>query len=321
MAVSRYLGWVLAVLVVAAAPVQAQTYPAKAVRLILPFPPGGPSDILGRALSQKLSEQLGQQVIADNRPGAGGNLGLELTAKAPPDGYTVVLSSPLISLSPSLYSKLNYRQEDLAPISLLAIIQNVLLVHPSVPAKTLKELVQVARASPGKLNYGSGGVGTTTHLAPELFMSMTKTKMVHVPFKGSGLALIGLIGGQVDVLVMAVPAAEQQVKAGKARALAIVSEKRAAPLPDVPTAKEAGFDNFVVDIWYGILGPAGLPSNLVTRLNTEINKALAAPDLKDKLLAAGIQPVGNSPEQFAGFIKSETARFAKVIQEAGIKPE
>lgn len=321
MAVLKCWGVTLALCFLAAAPLQAQTYPTKPVRLILPFPPGGPSDILGRALSQKLSDQLGQQVIADNRPGAGGNLGLELTAKAPPDGHTIVLSSPLISLSPSLYTKLNYRQEDLAPISLVAIIQNVMLVHPSVPAKTLKELVQVARASPGKLNYGSGGVGTTTHLAPELFMSMTKTKMVHVPFKGSGLALIGLIGGQVDVLVMAVPAAEQQVKAGKARALAIVSEKRAAPLPDVPTAKESGFDNFVVDIWYGILAPAGLPANLSTRLNTEINKALAAPDMKDKLLAAGIQPVGNTPEQFAAFIKSETARFAKVIKDAGIKPE
>ena len=321
MVVARCLALTLAMIVMAAGPSQAQTYPTKPVRLILPFPPGGPSDILGRALSQKLSEQLGQQVIVDNRPGAGGNLGLELTAKAPPDGHTVVLSSPLISLSPSLYSKLNYRQEDLTPISLVAIIQNVLLVHPSVPAKTLKELVQVARANPGKLNYGSGGVGTTTHLAPELFMSMTKTKMVHVPFKGSGLALIGLIGGQVDVLVMAVPAAEQQVKAGKARALAIVSEKRAAPLPDVPTSKESGFDNFVVDIWYGILGPAGLPANLVSRLNTEINKALAAPDMKEKLVGAGIQPVGNTPEQFASFIKSETARFAKVIQEAGIKPE
>jgi tripartite-type tricarboxylate transporter receptor subunit TctC len=301
--------------------VNGQTYPTKPVRLILPFPPGGPSDILGRALSQKLSEQLGQQVIADNRPGAGGNLGLELTAKAPPDGYTLVLSSPLVALSPSLYSKLNYRQDELAPISLVAIIQNVFLVHPSVPAKTLKELVQVARASPGKLNYGSGGVGTTTHLAPELFMSMTKTKMVHVPFKGSGLALLGLISGQVDVLVMAVPAAEQQVKAGKARALAIVSEKRATPLPNVPTAKEAGFDNFVVDIWYGILGPAGLPPALLTRLNSEINKALAAPDMQDRLVAAGIQPVGNTPEQFGQFIKSETVRFAQVIKEAGIKPE
>jgi len=313
---------ILFVLCLAAVPAaQAQTYPTKPVRLILPFPPGGPSDILGRALSQKLSEQLGQQVIADNRPGAGGNLGLELAAKAPPDGYAIVLSSPLVALSPSLYSKLNYRQEDLTPISLVAIIQNVFLVHPSVPAKTLKELVQVARASPGKLNYGSGGVGTTTHLAPELFMSMSKTRMVHVPFKGSGLALLGLIAGQVDVLVMAVPAAEQQVKAGKARALAIVSEKRATPLPNLPTAKEAGFDNFVVDIWYGILGPAGLPPALVTRLNTEINKALAAPEMQEKLLAAGIQPVGNTPAQFAQFIKDETVRFEKVIREAGIKPE
>ena len=306
----------------AAAPAAAQNYPTKTVRLILPFPPGGPSDILGRALSQKLSEQMGQQVIADNRPGAGGNLGLELTSKAPPDGYTVVLSSPLISLSPLLYSKLNYDPfKDLAPISLVAQIQNVVLVHPSVPAKNLKELAQVARASPGKLNYGSGGVGTTTHLAPELFMSLTKTKMVHVPFKGSGLALIGLIGGQVDVLIMAVPAAEAQVKAGKARALAVISDKRATPLPNVPTSKEAGFDNFVVDIWYGVLGPAGLPPALVNRLNTEINKALASPDLKDRLLQAGIQPLGNTPEQFAKFIRSENVRFAKVIKDAGIQPQ
>jgi tripartite-type tricarboxylate transporter receptor subunit TctC len=289
--------------------------------LILPFPPGGPSDILGRALAQKLTEQMGQPVITDNRAGAGGNLGLELTAKAPPDGYTFVLSSPLIALSPSLYSKLNYEQKDLAPVALVALIQNVLLVHPSVPAKNLKELVQIARASPGKLNYGSGGVGTTTHLAPELFMSMTKVKMVHVPYKGSGLALLGLISGQVDVLVMAVPAAASQVEAGKARALAVVSEKRATPLPSVPTAKEAGFENFVVDIWYGILGPAGTPQNIVTRFNSEINKALASQDLKDKLVAAGIQPTGGTPEQFATFIRSETSRYAKVIKDAGIKAE
>ena len=317
----RVLAFVLLVCVAGVAPAFAQAFPTKPIRLILPFPPGGPSDILGRALSQKLSEQLGQQVIADNRPGAGGNLGLELTAKAPPDGYTVVLSSPLIALSPSLYSKLNYEQKDLAPISLVAQIQNVVLVHPSVPAKNLKELAQIARASPGKLNYGSGGVGTTTHLAPELFMSMTKTKMVHVPYKGSGQALIGLIGGQVDVLVMAVPAAEAQVKAGKARALAIVSEKRATPLPNVPTAKESGFDNFVVDIWYGILTASGTPQPIINRLNTEINKALASPDMKERLLAAGIQPLGNTPEQFASFIRNETQRFAKVIKEAGIRPE
>jgi tripartite-type tricarboxylate transporter receptor subunit TctC len=320
----RRIGFVLSLwfVAVASGSALAQTYPAKPIRLILPFPPGGPSDILGRALAQKLTEQVGQTVLTDNRAGAGGNLGLELTAKAPPDGYTLVLSSPLISLSPSLYSKLNYDpQKDLAPVSLVALIQNVMLVHPSVPAKNLKDLVQIARASPGKLNYGSGGVGTTTHLAPELFMSMTKTKMVHVPYKGSGLALLGLISGQVDVLVMAVPAAAAQVEAGKARALAIVSEKRATPLPNVPTAKEAGFENFVVDIWYGILAPAATPPNIIGRLNTEINKALASPDLKDKLVAAGIQPTGGTPEQFGTFIRSETVRFAKVIKDAGIQPE
>jgi tripartite-type tricarboxylate transporter receptor subunit TctC len=318
----RRVGLVLSLLVAAwSVAAIAQTFPAKTIRLILPFPPGGPSDILGRAVAQKLTEQMGQPVITDNRAGAGGNLGLELTAKAPPDGYTLVLSSPLIALSPSLYSKLNYEQKDLAPVSLVALIQNVVLVHPSVPAKNLKDLVQIARASPGKLNYGSGGVGTTTHLAPELFMSMTKTKLVHVPYKGSGLALLGLISGQVDVLVMAVPAAAAQVEAGKARALAIVSEKRATPLPNVPTAKEAGFENFVVDIWYGILAPSGTPQNVVSRLNTELNKTLGSAELKDKLIAAGIQPTGGTPEQFASFIRSETARYAKVIKDAGIKPE
>jgi tripartite-type tricarboxylate transporter receptor subunit TctC len=303
-------------------PAGAQTYPTKPIRLILPFPPGGPSDILGRALAQKVSEQVGQQMITDNRPGAGGNLGLELTAKAPPDGYTLVLSSPLISISPSLYSKLNYDpQKDLAPVSLVAQIQNVLLVHPSVPAKSLKDFVQVARASPGKLNYGSGGVGTTTHLAPELMQSLTKIRMVHVPFKGSGLALLGLIGGQVDVLVMAVPAAQAQVEAGKARALAVLSEKRASTMPNVPTAKEAGVDGLVVDIWYGILAPSATPPGVITRLNTEINKALASSDLKDRLLGVGVQPLGTSPEQFGTYIRSEAVRFAKVIKDAGIKPE
>ncbi|MDB5903152.1 MAG: Tricarboxylate transport protein TctC [Betaproteobacteria bacterium] len=315
----------VAVLIVscsAIVPAGAQTYPAKPIRLILPFPPGGPSDILGRALAQKVSEQVGQQMITDNRAGAGGNLGLELTAKAPPDGYTLVLSSPLISISPSLYSKLNYDpQRDLAPVSLVAQIQNVLLVHPSVPAKSLKEFVQVARASPGKLNYGSGGVGTTTHLAPELMQSLTKIRMVHVPFKGSGLALLGLIGGQVDVLIMAVPAAQAQVEAGKARALAVLSDKRATTMPNVPTTKEAGVDGLVVDIWYGILAPAATPPTVVTRLNTEINKALASPDLKDRLLGVGVQPLGTSPEQFGTYIRSEAVRFAKVIKDAGIKPE
>jgi tripartite-type tricarboxylate transporter receptor subunit TctC len=302
--------------------VQAQPYPSKPIRMIFPFPPGGPTDLLGRAVAQKMSDQIGQQVVADNRPGAGGNLGLDLTAKSPADGYTIVLSSPLIALAPLLYSKLNYDPfKDLQPLSLVATIQNILLVHPSVPAKTLKELVQLASKSPGKLSYGSGGVGTTTHLAPELLKSLTKTNMVHVPYKGSGQALIGLMGGDVDVLIMAVPASAPQVQAGKVRALAVLSEKRAVSLPAVPTTKEAGIEGLEVPIWYGILTTAGTPRDIVARLNAELVKALAAPDLKDRLSGAGIEPMTSTPEQFAAFIRSENQRFAKVIKDAGIKPE
>ncbi len=300
----------------------AQAYPSKPVRMIFPFPPGGPTDLLGRAIAQKLSDQMGQQVVADNRPGAGGNLGLDLTAKSPADGYTIVLSSPLIALAPLLYSKLNYDPfKDLQPLSLVAVIQNVLLVHPSVPAKSLQDLVQIARKNPGKLSYGSGGVGTTTHLAPELLKSLTKTNMVHVPYKGSGQALIGLMGGDVDVLIMAVPASAPQAISGKVRALAVLSEKRATALPNVPTTKEAGIENLEVPIWYGILTTANTPKEIVARLNSELVRALTSPDLRERLIAAGIEPMNSTPEYFAGFIRSENLRFAKVIKDAGIKPE
>lgn len=297
----------------------AQAYPAKPLRLILPFPPGGPSDILGRALAQKLSEQLGQNVVPDNRPGAGGNLGAELTAKSPHDGYTLLLTSPSIAISPSLYSKLNYDPaRDFAPVARVASIQNVMLVHPSVPAKTLKEFIQLARSNPGKLNFGSGGAGTTNHLASELLKSLAHINMVHVPYKGSGQAMLGLIGGQVDMVVIAVPPAVPQIQAGKVRPLAVLSEQRVATLPNVPTAKEAGVDNFEVAVWYGILMPGGTPREIVARLNQEITKALAAPDLRERLSTAGIDPWPSTAEQFAGFIKSETARYAKVIKAAGV---
>ena len=301
--------------------VQAQTFPSKQMRLILPFPAGGPTDLLGRAVAQKMGEQLGQTMVADNRPGAGGNLGIELAAKAPADGHTVVLVSSVISIAPSLYPKLNYEQKDLAPISLVAEIRNVILVHPSVPAKSLKELVQLAGRKPGTLNYGSGGVGTTTHITPELIMSLTKTKMTHVPYKGSGLALIGLIGGQVDVLIMAVPASAAQVQAGRARALAILAPTRAPQLPDIPTAKELGHENFAVRLWYGMLAPAGTPAPVISRLHAELHKALASADLKDRLVTAGIEPLSSTPQEFGSFIQTETVRYAKVIKDAGIKAE
>ncbi|HTP96927.1 MAG TPA: tripartite tricarboxylate transporter substrate binding protein [Burkholderiales bacterium] len=306
----------------ASAAASAQTYPQKPVRMILPFPPGGPTDLIGRSVAQKLSEQMGQQVVTDNRPGAGGNIGLELAARSAPDGYTLVLSSPVVSISPALYTRLNYDPfTDLAPIGLVALIQNVVLVHPAVPVATLKELIQLARRNPGKLNFGSGGVGTTTHLAPELLMSMTRINMVHVPYKGTGQALLALVAGQIDMLTIAAPVAAPQVKAGKVRALAVLSAQRQAVLPGVPTAKEAGIDNYEVPVWYGLLAAAATPREIVGRVNQELNKALASADLKERLEAAGVEPMPSTPERFAAFIRSEAVRFAKVIKDAGIKGE
>src|SRR6185436_18977058 len=226
----------------------------------------------------------------------------EFTAKSPADGYTMVLSSSVVALAPSLYARLNYKQSDLAPVSLIAEIRNVLLVHPAVPVKNVKELIALARKNPGKLNYGSGGVGTTTHLTPELIMSITKTRMTHVPYKGSGLALIGLVGGHVDVLIMAVPAAAEQVQAGKARALLILSKDRHPAMPDVPSAKDEGVEDYIVQLWYGILAPAAIPGPLVARMNAEIVKAIRSPDLGKRLVEAGVEPLTSTPEEFAKFI-------------------
>jgi tripartite-type tricarboxylate transporter receptor subunit TctC len=310
---------VLTACLLAAGQVWAQAYPTRSIRLVLPFPPGGPTDITGRVIAQKLSEQLGHSVVPDNRPGAAGNIGLELAAKAPPDGYTIVLTAPPIAISPSLYKKLNYdAQKELAPISLVAEIQNIVVAHNSVPVKNLKDLIQLARRSPGKLNFSSSGAGSTNHLASELLKVMYKLEIVHVPFKGSGPALVALMSGQVDWGTMAVPGAIPLVKAGKVRALAVLSEKRVPALPDVPTAKESGIDNFVVSIWYGILAPAGTPREIINRLNSEIHKALAAPDLKERLANSGVDPLISTPEQFASHIRSETVRYAKIIKDAGI---
>jgi tripartite-type tricarboxylate transporter receptor subunit TctC len=302
----------------AAALAQQQPFPSRTVRLILPFPPGGPTDLLGRTIAQKLSEQMGQQVVADNRPGAGGNVGLEFASKAPPDGYTLVLTSSVIASAPALYAKLNYRLSDLTPVSLVSEVRNILLVHPAVPAKNVKELVALARKNPGNLNYGSGGVGTTTHITPELMMSITKTRMTHVPYKGSGLALIGLVGGHVDVLVMAAPAAVEQVKAGKARGLMIYSKERFPPLPNVPSARDEGVEDYIVQLWYGILAPSGTPANLVTRWNTEIIRAIQSDDVKKRFGDAGVEPLTSTPEEFAKFIAAETPRYAKIVKDAKI---
>ena len=305
-----------------AGPALAQAYPSKTIRMIMPFPPGGPTDIVGRLVAAKLSEQIGQSVVADSRPGASGNVGLEIASKSIPDGYTIVLASPVIALSPLLYAKLNYDpQKDLAPISLVGAVRNVLVVHPSVPAKTVRELVAMARKNPGKLNYGSGGVGTTTHLAPELLTSLEKLDIVHVPYKGSGLALIGLASGQVDMEVLAAPAALGQIQAGRVRALAVLSPERLADLPNVLTTREQGFENFEMSVWYGMLAPAGTPREIINRLNAEFTKATTARDMQPRFATAGVEPLTSTPEEFASFIKSEATRFAKVVKDAGIKGE
>jgi tripartite-type tricarboxylate transporter receptor subunit TctC len=261
-------------------------------------------------------------VVPENRPGAAGNIGLELASKSAPDGYTIVLAAPPIAISPSLYKKLNYNaQKDLAPISLVATIENVMVVHNSVPAKSLKEFIELARRYPGKLNFSSSGAGSTNHLASELLNGRYKLKMVHVPFKGSGPALVALMSGEVDVGTLAVPGAIPIIRAKRVRPLAVLSKERVPALPDVPTAKESGVDDFVVSIWYGMLAPAGTPRDYINRLNAEIRKALASPDMKQRLAASGVDPLVSTPDEFANHIKSETVRYAKIIKDAGIKAQ
>ena len=298
----------------------AQSYPSKPIRLVLPFPAAGPSDIVGRVVGQKLAEQLGENVVPDNRVGAGGSVGIAAVTKAPPDGYTVLVVSAAIAIIPSLYANLSYDAlRDLAPVARLATIENVLLVHPSVPAKTLRQFVTLARANPGKLNYGSGGPGTTNHLANELLKNLEKINMVHVPYKGATLATVALIGGEVDEVIVSVASALPLIQTGKVRPLAVLSERRVATLPDVPTAKESGVDDFLMSIWYGMFAPAGTPREIISRLNREIMKALESPAMRERMAAAGIDPWPGTPEQMAGLLRSETARFAKIIESAGLK--
>ena len=297
-------------------------YPTKPIRLVLPFPPGAPSDIIGRALGNKISEQMGVAVVADNRVGAGGNIGLGIVAKSLPDGYTIVVTTPAIALSPSLYAKLGYdAQKDLTPLARLAAIENVVLVHPAVPAKNLRDFVELARRQPGKLTYGSGGPGTTNHLANELLKSLEKIDMLHVPYKGATVAAVALMGAEVDEVIVSVASSLPYIRTGKVRPLAVLSEKRVAALPDVPTALESGVPGFTMSIWYGMLTPGRMPKDLVTRLNQEAVKALGSADLRKSFATQGVDPWPGTPAEFDALIKSETARYAKIIERAGLKKE
>ncbi len=316
----KKLGVVVATLLaVFAGGVLAQTYPAKPIRLVLPFPPGAGSDIVGRMLGQKISERLGEAVVADNRAGAGGNLGIALAAKAPPDGYTILLATASIAVSPALYANPGYDAiKDLTPIARLTLIPNILLVHPSVPAKTLRQFINLARAQPGKLNFGSGGAGTTNHLANELLKHLEKINIVHVPYKGVTQAMVAMMGGEVDEVVMPVATALLQVRGGKVRALAILSEKRIASLPDVPTSKEAGVDHFNVSVWYGLFAPTATPRDIVTRLSQELIRALESPDIRERLTAMGVDPWPGTPEQLGELLRTEIERYKAVARGAGL---
>ncbi|MGQ0523842.1 MAG: Bug family tripartite tricarboxylate transporter substrate binding protein [Betaproteobacteria bacterium] len=300
----------------------AQTYPAKPIRLILPFPPGSPSDLVGRTIGQKLGTQIGQNLVPDNRPGAGGTLGLTLLAKSPADGYSVIVTSPTIAISPSLYANLQFdSQKDFAAVARLASIENVMLVHPSVPARTLKQFLALARAHPGKLNYGSGGAGTTNHLANELLKSLVKIDLTHVPYKGATLAAQALVSGEVDEVIIAVATALPFIKSGRVRPLAVLSGKRVPTLPDVPTAEEAGVANFRMSIWYGMFVPAGTSRDIIAQLYREIAKALSDPALTQRMSNAGMDPWLGTPEEMDQQLRSETVRFAKLAQSAGLKKE
>lgn len=315
--------WVAAALVAvslfSAPAIASQAYPENPVRLILPFPPGGPSDIQGRVLAEQLSKQLQVNVLPDNRPGAGGNFGMEIAAQSPPNGYHIILSSPSIAISPSLYKKLNYDADrDLTPVARLTSIENVMVVHPSVPAKTLQQFVTLTRNHRGKINFGSGGAGTTNHLANEMFQHYAKIKMLHVPYKGATRAALALISGEVDEVVVSVPSVMSYIKSGKVRPIAVLSHKRVPQLPDVPTAIESGFKDFTISIWYGMFAPAGTPREIVARLNQEITAALNEPALNKRLTDMGIQPWPGTAEALGTLVTTEKARFAALIKNAGI---
>ena len=296
-------------------------WPSKPMRMILPFPPGGGTDILGRLIADRLAANLGQPVVTENRGGAGGNVGAEAAARSAPDGYTIVLVAPSLAISPTLYSKLNYDPvKDLAPISLVATVPNVMITQPSLPGD-LKEFIALVKAKPGALNFGSGGAGTSNHLAGELFNLVAGTKLVHIPYKGVNLAMQDVLSGNVHLVFIGIPAAAPHIKAGRLRALAVVAPHRSPALPEVPTAAEAGLPDFEVTTWYGILAPAGTPRNVITRVNGELVKIMHAPELKEKLAATGTDPLTSTPEEFAAYIKREITKWGEVIRKAGIKAD
>lgn len=311
----------VAVLLSLASVALAQEYPRKTVRVVAPFAPGGATDLLARLVSQKLSERWGQTVLVDNRTGAGGHIGAEIAARSPPDGYTLLVAGTPHAIGMSLYKKLNYDlAKDLAPIGNLATYPSAIVVHPSLPVKSVKDLMALARARPGQLNFGSAGSGSPNHLAIELFKTMAKVSMVHVPYKGGSGQMVGdLIAGQVQLASIGLPPAMPHVKSGRLRVIAITGVKRSPLLPDAPTVAEAGLPGFDVTSWYGMFAPAALPRELASKVNADIVAILATPDMKERLASSGAEPAPGTPEDLGKHVREEVAKWAKVVADSGAK--
>jgi tripartite-type tricarboxylate transporter receptor subunit TctC len=311
----------VAVVAIASSAVQAQSYPVQPVRVVVGFQAGGGVDMSARAVGKYLTEALGQAVIVDNKAGAAGNIGANFVAKAPPDGYTLLMSNSTIAM-PGLFVSLPFDvSRDLLPITQVAIGPSVLAVHPSVPVNSIKELIALAKAKPRQITYGSGGVGNITHLEMELLNAMVGIEMVHVPYKGSAPSVIGLMGGEVQMIFTSIPSALAQIKAGRIKPIAVSILQRSSALPSVPTIDESGVPGYDAATWYGLFAPAGTPKNAVDVVSREVVKIMSVPEIKERFASDGFEPVGNTPEEFAKVLKEELVKWAKVVKMAGIKPE
>ncbi len=315
--------WIVGVLLACTAAVaQAQSWPVKPVRMILAFPPGGPTDIVSRVLAQKLSEQLGQQVLVDNKPGAGGNIGAELAARAPNDGYTIFYNTSAIVINPALYGKASYDTlKDFVPVVLTAAIPMVLVLHPAVPASTMKQFVDLAKSKPGQINYSSSGSGTITHLASAMLSAQMGLVTQHVPYKGSAPGLVDLAAGQTQFMTDTINTALPYIKDGRLRAIAVTSARRSSVLPDLPTFGESGLPGFDAAAWQGVVVPAGTSAEIVNRLNAEINKALQDPGVRARLSGQGADVLGSTPADYGAYIRAEMPRWARAIKDSGAKAE
>jgi tripartite-type tricarboxylate transporter receptor subunit TctC len=318
----RALAAGLAALALLAAPLAcAQGYPSRPIHFVVPYPAGGPLDTVARLLGQKVSESVKQPVIIDNKPGAGGNIGADAVAKSPPDGYTILMGAVAThAINPTLYANIPYDPvNDFAPVTQVASTPNVLVVNPSLPVHDVREFIAYAKAHPGQLNFGSGSTGSAGHLAGELFKTMAGVQMVHVPYKGAGPAMQDLIGGQIQLMFDNLASSLGQIRAGKVRALAVTTAKRSSLAPELPTIAESGLPGFDISTWFGVFAPGGTPPAVVARLHDEFAKALAAPDVREKMLNLGAEPVGNTPAQFAAYIRSEAEKYARLVKASGAK--